>query len=161
MADITKTIVVDRPVREVYNQWTQFEDFPRFMSGVKAVRQIDPTHVHWQAEIAGNAKEWDAEITEQEPDRRISWKSVSGAYSAGTVRFEPIDAERTVVHLTMAYDPQGPGENVADLLGLFGRQVEQTLFDFKRFIEQRDHETGGWRGEVHKGHVRDDAARKP
>lgn len=153
MERIEEHIEVEAPLRAVYNQWTQFEDFPRFMSGIKEVRQIDPTHVRWRAEIAGNPKEWDAEITEQEPDRRISWKSVSGAYSAGTVRFEPVDAERTRVHLAMAYDPEGLSENIGDILGLFGRQVEQTLFDFKHFIEQRGQETGAWRGEVHKSHV--------
>ena len=153
MERIEEHIEVRAPLRAVYDQWTQFEEFPLFMSGIKEVRQIDATHVHWRAEIAGNEKEWDAEITEQEPDRRISWKSISGAENVGTIRFEALDPERTLVHLTMAYDPKGIVENVGDTLGLVGRQVERTLFDFKSFIEQRGHATGGWRGEVDKSHV--------
>jgi len=135
-------------VRTVYNQWTQFEEFPRFMAGVKEVRQIDDTHVHWHAEIWGKDKEWDAEITEQEPDKRISWKSVSGALNAGTVRFESLDAEHTRVRLVMAYEPEGAIENMGDAMGLVSARVESTVQDFKKFIESRGQETGAWRGEV-------------
>ena len=94
MERVEKTIEVDCPVRTVYNQWTQFEEFPRFMDGVEEVRQLDDTHVHWRAQLWGKSKEWDAEITEQEPDKRISWRSVSGAPNAGTVRFEPLGTDR-------------------------------------------------------------------
>jgi uncharacterized membrane protein len=146
---IEKSVDVDCPIRTVYNQWTQFEDFPRFMAGVKEVKQLDDTHVHWHAEIWGKDEEWDAEITEQKPEERISWKSVSGAYSAGTVRFEPIGPERTRVRLVMAYDPQGVVANVGDALGIFSGRVQNTVEDFKKFIEKRRQETGGWRGEVH------------
>jgi uncharacterized membrane protein len=149
MERIEKTIEVEAPLRAVYNQWTQFEEFPRFMDGVKEVRQIDDTHVHWHAEIWGRDKEWDAEITEQEPDQRVSWKSVSGAPNAGTVRFRSIDPNRTQVRLAMAYEPEGAVENVGDALGVLNGRVEKTLEQFKQFIEQRGRETGGWRGEVH------------
>jgi uncharacterized membrane protein len=149
MERVEKTIEVRRPVRTVYNQWTQFEDFPRFMAGVKEVRQIDDTHVHWHAEIWGKDKEWDAEITEQVPDERISWKSVSGAENAGTVRFEPLGPDRTRVRLVMAYEPEGAVENVGDALGIFSSRVQSTVEDFKKFIEERDQETGAWRGQVH------------
>ena len=149
MERIEKSIDVDRPIRTVYNQWTQFEEFPRFMAGVKEVKQLDDTHVHWHAEIWGKDEEWDAEITEQTPDERISWKSVSGAYNAGTVRFEPIGPERTRVRLVMAYDPEGVVENVGDALGIFSGRVQNTVEDFKKFIEKRGGETGAWRGEVH------------
>jgi uncharacterized membrane protein len=148
MEQVEKIIDVNCPVRTVYNQWTQFEEFPQFMAGVKEVRQIDDTHVHWHAEIWGKDKEWDAEITEQEPDKRISWKSVSGAMNAGTVRFEPLDANRTRVRLVMAYEPEGAVENVGDALGIFTSRVENTVEDFKSFIESRGQETGAWRGEV-------------
>ena len=149
MEQIEKAIDVDAPLRAVYNQWTQFEEFPRFMDGVKEVRQIDDTHVHWHAEIWGRDKEWDAEITEQEPDQRVSWKSVSGAANAGTVRFQPIDANRTRVRLTMGYEPEGAVEKTGDALGVMSGRVENTLEQFKKFIEERGRETGGWRGEVH------------
>jgi uncharacterized membrane protein len=151
MERVEKVVDVDRPLSTVYNQWTQFEDFPKFMDGVKEVRQLDDTHLHWRAEVWGKEKEWDAEITEQEPDRRISWKSVDGAANAGTVRFEPLDADRTRVRLVMAYDPEGVVENVGDALGLFTSRVEHSVEEFKRFIESRGVETGGWRGEVDDG----------
>ena len=153
MERIEKTIDVDRPVRSVYNQWTQFEEFPRFMAGVKQVTQLDDTHVHWEAEIWGKDVEWDAEITEQDPDQRISWRSVNGALNAGTVRFEPLGADRTRVRLVMAYEPEGAVENVGDALGLLSARVETTVRDFKKFIESRGAETGAWRGTVDDSRV--------
>lgn len=148
MQQVEKIVEVNCPIGTVYNQWTQFEDFPRFMQGVKEVRQIDDTHVHWRAEIGGKDKEWDAEITEQEPAKRISWKSVSGAPNAGTVRFEPLGSDRTRVRLVMAYEPEGTMENLGDAMGFVGRRMEKTMQDFKTFIESRGRETGAWRGEV-------------
>lgn len=152
MERIAKAIDVNCPIRTAYNQWTQFEEFPRFMSGVKSVRQLDDTHVHWQAEIWGKDKEWDSEITEQVPDRIIAWRSTSGdAPNAGTVRFEPLSSDRTRVRLEMEYEPQGALENIGDALGAMDRRVENTVEDFKKFIESRGSEEGGWRGEVHGG----------
>jgi uncharacterized membrane protein len=150
MEHVEKIVEVNRPLSTVYNQWTQFEEFPSFMDGVKEVRQLDDTHLHWRAEIWGKEKEWDAEITEQEPDKRISWKSVSGAPNAGTVRFEPLSDERTRVRLVMAYDPEDAVEKAGDALGIFSSRVEHTVEEFKRFIESRGQETGAWRGEVEK-----------
>jgi uncharacterized membrane protein len=149
MEQVEKVIEVNCPVSTVYNQWTQFEEFPKFMAGVKEVRQLDDTHVHWHAEVWGKDKEWDAEITEQEPDKRISWKSISGAPNAGTVRFEPLGADRTRVRLAMAYEPEGAVESAGDALGVFSSRVEHTVRDFKKFIEARGLESGGWRGAVH------------
>ncbi len=152
MERIEKSVEVKAPVKAVYNQWTQFEEFPRFMAGVKEVKQLDDTHVHWHAEIWGKDKEWDAEITEQVPDQRISWRSISGdAPNAGSVRFEPVGPDRTRVNLTMEYEPQGVIENVGDKLGVMSARVQNTVEDFKTFIENRGRETGGWRGEVHGG----------
>jgi uncharacterized membrane protein len=154
MERIEKTVEVDCPVRTVYNQWTQFEDFPQFMAGVKEVRQIDDTHLHWRAEVWGKDKEWDAEITEQTPDERISWRSVAGAENAGTVRFEPLDGDRTRVRLVMSYEPEGALEHAGDALGALTSQVQASVDDFKEFIESRSRETGAWRGEVHDGQSR-------
>lgn len=152
MERIEKAIDVDRPVRTVYNQWTQFEQFPKFMSGVKDVKQLDDTHVHWRADIWGKEKEWDAEITEQVPDRIIAWRSTSGdAPNAGTVMFEPISDDRTRVRLAMEYEPEGAVENIGDALGLMNGRVQSTVNDFKKFIESRGAEEGAWRGEVHGG----------
>jgi len=151
MERVEKFVEVNRPVNTVYNQWTQFEEFPLFMDGVKEVRQLDDTHLFWRAEVWGKEKEWEAEITEQEPDTRISWKSITGAPNAGTVRFEPSGDDRTIVRLVMAYDPKGLLETVGDALGLFTSQVERSVEQFKRFIERRGQESGAWRGEVDDG----------
>jgi uncharacterized membrane protein len=151
MERIEKSIEVACPVRTVYNQWTQFEEFPRFMAGVKEVKQLDDTHVHWHAEIWGKDKEWDSEITEQVPDQVISWRSVSGAQNAGTVRFEPLSHDRTRLHLIMEYETEGVVEKAGDAVGMLGARVQNTVEDFKRFIEDRTTETGAWRGEVHGG----------
>jgi uncharacterized membrane protein len=150
MERIEKSIEVKCPVHTVYNQWTQFEDFPRFMAGVKEVKQLDDTHVHWHAEVWGKDKEWDSEITEQVPDQKIAWRSISGdAPNAGEVRFEPVASGKTRVRLAMEYEPQGVVENVGDKLGLLSARVQSTVEDFKKFIEARCDETGAWRGEVH------------
>jgi uncharacterized membrane protein len=148
MHRVEKIIEVDQPVSTVYNQWTQFEDFPKFMVGVREVRQLDDTHLHWQAEILGKHEEWDAEITEQEPDKRISWRSISGPPNAGTVRFEPIGANRTRVRLVMSYAPDGAIEAVGSSMGAVNAQVQTSVEQFKSFIEGRGTETGAWRGEV-------------
>jgi len=154
MQRIEKIIEVECPVRMVYNQWTQFEEFPEFMAGAYEVRQIDDTHVHWHAQIWGQDKQWDAEITEQVPDDHISWRSVSGASCAGTVRFEPLSPEATRVRLVMAYEPDGPLETIGTAMGVLDARVQNTVENFKLFIESRLHETGGWRGEIRNGRPR-------
>ena len=151
MHQIEQRIEIDRPVSMVYNQWTQFETFPQFMHGVTEVRQLDDTHLSWKAMLGGKDVEWDAEITEQEPDRRISWKSTSGAHNAGTVRFKPLDTERTEVRLVMAYEPDGAYETLGSAIGVVDARVKQTLHDFKAFAEGQAVESGGWRGEVVDG----------
>ena len=153
MPFVEKSIEVDVPVRAAYNQWTQFEEFPRFMEGVKAVHQLDDKRLHWKAEIAGKDVEWDAVITEQMVERYIGWRSTSGAPNAGTVSFEPIAANRTRIQLRMEYDPEGPVEKLGNWLGAFSTRVEGDLRRFKEFIESRGVETGAWRGEIHAEEV--------
>jgi uncharacterized membrane protein len=161
MERIEKTIDVACPLRTVYNQWTQFEEFPRFMHGVKEVRQLDETHLHWRAEVWGKEKVWDAEITEQVPDERISWRSTSGAINAGTVRFEPLGPDQTRVRLVMAYEPEGVIENIGEALGVLSARLQSTVEDFKTFIETRGQETGAWRGEIHGGRTRRSGETQP
>jgi len=151
MATIEQSIDVNVPVRTVYNQWTQFEEFPRFMEGVVEVRQLDDKRLHWKAEIAGKEKEWDAEITEQIPDERIAWRSRGGAWNAGVVTFHRLGDSRTRVMLQLEYEPEGVAENVADALGVIKSRVKGDLERFKQFIESRGHETGAWRGEIEQG----------
>jgi uncharacterized membrane protein len=149
MQSITKTIDVNVPIQTAYNQWTQFEEFPLFMEGVREVRQLDNKRLHWRAEIGGKQKEWDAVISEQTPDRLVSWHSTTGAENYGTVSFQPINANSTRVTLRLDYDPEGFVENVGDKLGVVSARVEGDLKRFKQFIEERRTETGAWRGEIH------------
>ncbi len=148
MATVEKSIDVEVPVTTAYNQWTQFEEFPRFMEGVQEVRQLDDTHIHWVAEIAGKKEEWDARITEQKPDQRVAWTSEDGAMNAGVVTFHKLDDMKTRVMLQMDYEPKGVVESTGDALGFVSRRVEGDLGRFKEFIEERGQETGGWRGKV-------------
>jgi uncharacterized membrane protein len=151
MDTVEKSIIVDVPVSTAYNQWTQFEEFPEFMEGVEEVRQEGDTHLFWRANIAGKDVEWKAEIFEQEPDEKISWRSTTGAYNAGTVRFEQVDNGRTQVFLRLEYEPEGFFESVGSSLGLVDNRVEGDLERFKEFIEEQGGETGAWRGEIHGG----------
>ena len=148
MSTLEKSIEVNVLVRTAYNQWTQFEEFPRFMEGVKEVTQLDDTHLHWKAEIAGKEREWDAEITEQTPDQRIAWTSRAGALNGGVVTFHRLSDATSKVMLQLEYDPQGVVENVGDALGAVSLRVQGDLQRFKEFIEQRGRETGAWRGQV-------------
>ena len=157
MESIEKTIEVDAPLSTVYNQWTQFEEFPQFMEGVKEVRQIDDKRLHWVAEIGGKRKEWDAEIFEQVPDSTIAWRSMGGAKNSGQVSFSPVGNNATKVCLKLNYDPEGALENVGGALGVVGRRVEGDLERFKKFIQARRQETGSWRGEIHKREVLPDS----
>jgi len=152
MANIEKSIDVHVPVHTAYNQWTQFEEFPRFMEGVREVRQLDDRRLHWRAEIGGKETEWDAVITEQIPDERIAWTNTSGAKNAGVVTFHKIDPQTTRLMLQLDYDPEGAMENIGSALGMVGRRVEGDLERFKEFIEARGSETGAWRGEVRQSH---------
>jgi len=152
MSRIEQSIDVAVPVRRVYNQWTQFEEFPRFMEGVKQVQQIDDTHLRWCAEIAGQEKQWDAEISEQIPDARVAWHSTSGAKNAGVVTFHKLDDEHTRVMLQMEYDPDSFVEKAGDLLGAAKLRISGDLDRFKEFLESRGAETGAWRGEVKQTH---------
>ena len=160
MEKIEKSIEVNAPVSAVYNQWTQFEEFPFFMEGVEEVRQLDDKRLHWKAEIAGKTKEWDAEIFEQIPDERIAWRCMTGAKNSGMVNFFPIGTNTTRVTLSLNYEPEGAIEKAGDALGVVSNRIEGDLKRFKEFIESRGQETGGWRGEIRGKEVfSDEAAR--
>jgi uncharacterized membrane protein len=153
VSNIEQSIDVNVPVSTAYNQWTQFEEFPRFMEGVREVRQLDDKRLRWCAEIAGKEKTWEAEITEQIPDARIAWCSREGAKNAGVVTFHKIDPDTTRVMLQMDYDPEGVVENVGDAIGVASARVRGDLQRFKEFIEQRGRETGAWRGSINAPHA--------
>ena len=145
---IRETIDVEVPLSTAYNQWTQFEEFPRFMEGVESVRQLDASRLLWKAEIGGKSVEWQAKITEQVPDMRVAWRSVSGAKNWGSVTFDRIGDALTRVHLELEYEPEGIVENVGDFLGVVALRARGDLARFKEFIERRGHETGAWRGRI-------------
>jgi uncharacterized membrane protein len=151
MSKIVESIDVEVPVRVAYDQWTQFEEFPRFMEGIKSVRQLDDNTLEWTADINGVERSWRAEISEQEPDQVIAWRSTSGARNDGRVTYESIDTDRSRVTLALDVEPEGVVEKAGDALGFVERQVEGDLRRFKEFIESRGAPTGGWRGEIEGG----------
>jgi uncharacterized membrane protein len=153
MARISESIEVNVPVTTAYNQWTQFEEFPTFMEGVESVTQLDDTHVHWVVEIGGKRHEWDAEITNQEPDRRVAWRATDGKDNTGQVTFESLGDDRTRVDVEMAYETEGVVERLGSAAGLDERRVKGDLERFKELMESRGGETGAWRGEVQRGEV--------
>jgi uncharacterized membrane protein len=148
MSSVTKSVDVNVPIRTAYDQWTQFEEFPQFMEGVKSVRQLDDTHLHWVAEIGGQEREWDAEVSEQHPDERVAWHSTSGARNAGVVTFHRLEDDMTRVTVQLDVEPEGPIETIGDWAGVLDRQVSGDLDRFKEFIEGRGAPTGAWRGNV-------------
>jgi uncharacterized membrane protein len=148
MATAEKSIDVNVPLSTVYNQWTQFEEFPRFMDDVESVTQLGDRTLHWVVKIAGVEREFDTEITEQHPEERVAWRSVDGTTHAGVVTFHKIDTDRTRVMLQLDMNAEGLAEKVGDKLGFVSRAAERDMKNFKEFIESRGVETGAWRGEV-------------
>jgi uncharacterized membrane protein len=145
---IERSIEVNVPVRTAYNQWTQFEEFPKFMEGVESVKQLDDTTLRWVANIGGERKEWRARITEQVPDHHIAWRSDGGDFTTGVVSFQALGLEKTRVTVRLNYEPRGMTEKLGDMLGMVSRRVQGDLERFKDFITSRGHETGAWRGTV-------------
>jgi uncharacterized membrane protein len=156
MPKIEDSIDVRVPVQQAYNQWTQFEEFPKFMEGIQSVQQLDDTHVQWVAEVRGESRQWTTEITEQQPDERIAWKTIEGEVkNDGIVTFERVGDGLTRVNVQMDVEGDSPVENVAsDLLGVVKGQVRGDLERFKQLIENREAETGAWRGEVQDGETK-------
>ncbi|WP_320781641.1 SRPBCC family protein [Streptomyces sp. CRN 30] len=149
MSQVEESVEVDVPVQTAYNQWTQFESFPRFMSGVEKIEQRSDTLTHWVTNVDGVRREFDAEITEQIPDERVAWTTVGGeSRQAGVVTFHHLGEGHTKVMLQMDFDPHGLTETVGDKLGFVKRQAKGDLARFKEYIEHRGHETGEWRGTV-------------
>ena len=150
MSKIEESIDVTVPVHTAYNQWTQFEDFPRFMEGVEEVHQLDDTKLHWRAKVAGKEREWDAKIIEQKPDERIAWASIDGAANGGVVTFHELQGDATRVMLQLEFEPEGLVEKAGDALGLVKSRAKGDLGRFKEYVEERG-ATGAWRGEVEQG----------
>ena len=144
------SVDIDLPVRTVYDQWTQVEDFPLFMKHIKDVRQIDDVTSEWTASIYGITRTWRAKITEQTPDQRIAWTSIDGTKHGGVVTFHALSDTTTRVMLQMDMDPEGFVEKVVDWGGYMSDRSRKDLEQFKDFIENRGRATGAWRGEVQR-----------
>src|SRR4051812_4657350 len=127
METFKQTIEVDLPISTVYNQWTQFEEFPKFMEGVISVRQQDDKHLHWKARIAGKDVEWDAEIYEQRPDEIIGWRSISGDKNVGSVNFMPLEGNKTLVVLKLTVEPKGIIQKTAVASGMVAKYLADNL----------------------------------
>ncbi|WP_147795108.1 SRPBCC family protein [Cellulomonas sp. Y8] len=148
---VEESVLVNVPVSVAYNQWTQFEDFPRFMGGVQSVTQLGDDRLRWVAEIAGVKREWEARILEQVRDAKVAWAATEGATNAGAVTFEDLGGGQTSVHLSLEYAPEGLVEKVGDALGVVEGRAKKDLERFKAFIEDEGYATGAWRGEVNAG----------
>ncbi|PJJ65073.1 SRPBCC family protein [Compostimonas suwonensis] len=148
MGTVRSEIDVNAPISTVYNQWTQFESFPRFMGGVDEVVQHGDHDTHWTVKIAGVEREFDATITEQTPDERIAWKSTDGETHAGVVTFHRLDDESTRIRLEIEWKPQGFVEKAGEVLQIDDIQIDRDLEDFKHLIESNGSESGAWRGEI-------------
>lgn len=148
-SSVRESIDVNVPIRAAYDQFTQFEEFPRFMDSVHEIRQLDDKRLHWKADVMGKPIEWDAEITEQIPDQKIAWRSTSGTPNEGVVTFQSLGRSRTRVTLQMSYQPQDAVESIGDTLGAVRMEAKGNLKKFKEMIEQRGgQETGAWRGTI-------------
>lgn len=147
-SSIEESIELNVPVSTAYNQWTQFEEFPKFMDSVHEVRQLDDKRLHWKADVMGKTIEWDAEIYEQIPDQSIAWRSTSGKRNDGELTFDKLSENRTRITLKMAYTPEGPVEAIGGMMGAVSREASSNLRRFKEMIEQRGKETGAWRGAI-------------
>jgi len=149
MVQIIETIDVDVPVRTAYNQWTQFETFPRFLDEVESITQTNDTLTHWTVKVGGFTREFDAEITEQHPDERVAWTSKGGdTEHAGVVTFHKLTDTTSRVTVQLDWAPEGLVEKLGALVGAGGHAVKKDLKNFKEFIEAQGSASGAWRGDV-------------
>jgi ribosome-associated toxin RatA of RatAB toxin-antitoxin module len=148
MTKVEHRILVNVPVSVAYNQWTQFEDFPHFMNGIKKVTQLSDDRLEWVAEIAGVRRRWEAKVLEQIPDSKVAWAATEGATNAGEVVFEDLGGGQTSVKLTLDYEPEGVVEKIGDKLNVVENQTEGDLKRFKALIEDERYASGAWRGTI-------------
>ena len=148
MSQVMESIDVEVPVSESYNQWTQFESFPQFLSFVESITQSSDTMTHWKVKVGAVEREFDAEITEQKPDDRVAWKSVGGdVEQAGVVTFHKLSDTSSRVTVQLDWEPEGFTEKAGAALGIDDRSIKNDLGHFKEFIESHGAD-GGWRGTV-------------
>jgi uncharacterized membrane protein len=150
---VQESVDVAVPLETAYNQFTQFEDFPKFMHRVDKLEQRDETHLVWHENIWGVRREWEAEITDQRPNERIAWKSLSGTQTTGVVTFHRLSDRLTRIEVNLDFQPQGLLEKTASGFRMSRRALKSDLMRFKAFVEMREEETGAWRGRVEEGEL--------
>ncbi|MGC4923124.1 SRPBCC family protein [Streptomyces sp. DT197] len=161
---ISEDIDVGVPVREAYDQWTQFQEFSTFAKGVVSVEKSDDTSSNWKVKVAKSTRSWKANVTEQVPDERITW-TTEGAKGTvkGVVTFHRITDNLTRVLLVLEYFPKGLFEKTGNIWRAQGRRARLDLKLYRKFIMMRGEATDSWRGEIRDGEVvvdHDEAARR-
>ena len=142
--DVHKSIEIRAPVDVVFGFWSEFENFPRFMSHLRGVRKLDERRSHWVAAgPVGTSVEWDALVTEHVPNEVIAWRSVRGATvgSAGRVRFIPNGDEATRVDIHLTYNPPAGaiGHVVASVFGTDPKHaMDDDLVRLKTLLESEE-----------------------
>jgi len=155
MYSVEETVEIAVPVRTAYNQWTQFNSFPRFMTVVKKVEQVRPALVTWTLAVGPLRREFQAEIVEQEPDSHLTWRSLERrTVHRGEVSFRPTPAGGTAVTVRIEIGSRGATGVLGGLPRLAGRVVRSELRHFKEYIEGLGAESGAWRGVIRDGRVR-------
>ncbi|MGW5047319.1 SRPBCC family protein [Streptomyces griseoluteus] len=151
---IVEDIEVGVPVREAYDQWTQFQEFSTFAKGVVSVEKADDTTSNWKVKVAKSTRSWKANVTEQVPDERITW-TTEGAKGTvkGVVTFHAITDNLTKVLLVLEYFPKGLFEKTGNIWRAQGRRARLDLKLYRKFIMMRGEATDGWRGEIRDGEV--------
>ncbi|MEU8036746.1 SRPBCC family protein [Streptosporangium sp. NPDC049078] len=158
MINIIETIDIGAPVRVVYDQWTQFGDFPSFMKKVEGVDQKSDEKLDWTAKIFLSRRTWESTILEQLPDKRIIWRSKGQkGHVDGAVTFHEITPDLTRVLLVLEYYPQGLFERTGNLWRAQGRRARLELKHFRRHVMSRvllkPDDLEGWRGEIRDSKV--------
>ncbi|WP_432927106.1 SRPBCC family protein [Microbispora sp. CA-135349] len=158
VTNIVESLDIGAPLRLVYNQWTQFEDFPTFMKKVETVEQKSDEKLGWKAQVFWSHRTWESTIIEQVPDSRIVWRSQGPkGFPDGAVTFHEITPEMTRVLLVVEYHPQGLFERIGNLWRAQGRRVRLEFKHFKRHVMTnallRPDDIEGWRGEIRDSQV--------
>ncbi|TYB49854.1 SRPBCC family protein [Actinomadura chibensis] len=158
VTNIVEHIDIGAPRRLVYDQWTQFQDFPSFMKKVVSVDQADETKLNWKAKVFWSSRTWESTIVEQVPDEHIVWRSKGPkGHVDGTVSFHKLSRNLTRVLLVLEYHPQGLVERTGNLWRAQGRRVRLELKHFRRYVMTQSlthpDDVEGWRGEIHDSEV--------
>ncbi|RKE17533.1 SRPBCC family protein [Streptomyces sp. TLI_171] len=158
VTNIVEQIDVGVPVRVAYNQWTQFQDFPKYTKKLENVDQSEDQKLTWKAGIFLSHRTWESTIVEQVPDELIAWRSKGEKGSAdGTVTFHELAPNLTRILLVIEYHPQGLFERTGNLWRAQGRRVRLELKHFRRHVMTRTvldpDSVEGWRGEIRDGEV--------